>query len=172
MRLKQRDEFFAKIDQAVASKQRLDIAVPVLVQRTRYVEPQAPTAHEQALITAFHEAFPHLAPEFRSFQEKPAGCGCTGKIQVAFGQQAALAQVVLDRLYGAQTTRLLAQHMGPGVMVGHTEVIDATAEAWTRCFQRLAQTKASGQMETLRRQYTGVHVRDVEGGAKWLLLFY
>ena len=34
------------------------------------------------------------------------------------------------------------------------------------------KTKGFNSAEALRRQYTGVHVRDAEDGKKWVLLFY
>ncbi len=157
----------------------MELPTTSLLPKLRYAFPNQQTNVERILIPAMKTAFPELHAEFASYQQKPTGCGCAVKIQTTLAREAIKTQAVLDAVFGAglythvPTTTAGPAALGSGrSLVGTTAVIDATGDAWSMYFAELTVVYARGVPSILQTLYKGVHVRDIEQGTKWLLLFY
>jgi hypothetical protein len=166
-------------EQALAVIRAAGTAQPLessqLMPRLRYANPKEPTVMETKLISAMRTTFVGLTADFNSYQNNPTGCGCATKIMLALSQNQQVTQRVLDDVYGPQVylyVSVVKQLMSTTTLVGTSVVIDATPEAWLQYFAKLINVPGRGSPAHLKTLYSGVHVRDVEQGTKWLLLFY
>ncbi len=156
----------------------MELTTPHLLYKLRYMVPGEPTIVESILIPAMQRAFPELAADFTSYQNTPTGCGCASKITTTLSRETFKTQSVLDQVFGEGLYTHVKvtsdpQAIGAGhSLIGHAALIDATPDAWAICFTELQHSHGRGSKHLLQQQYKGVVVKDVENGAKWLLLFY
>lgn len=168
----------AEAQLAKTSGNPIPLGAAQLLTKLRYQDPESPTRVESLFIPAMRAAFLDLGNDFSSYQQKPSGCGCAGKLQAIISQRAEITQGVLDSVFGAGVYKFISaipqmpsQFSRAGTLAGVSAVIDATPAAWTAYFADLRKGYGPGAGAAFTHLYHGVHVKDTADG-KWLLLFY
>lgn len=119
------------------------------------------------MVLAVAAEYPEVVADLKSYQDKPTGCSCAGRIARAVTKDLAKTQRMLDTTFGAGTYELKIEVVQRRHLRGTTLTIAATPGAWTAAFEQLAKTYGPAYTT----MYHGVHLRDLPDG-KWLLLFY